>query len=58
MEEGVSTRLLTQATDSSQCRPLHFTDYICGVFQSYHEDQAAAAKDKLHPVTNCKHLFF
>jgi len=57
-DEGVLTKLETNPSDSEKSRPLHFVDYVCGVFQSFHEDRQADARDALAPVTNCRKLYF
>ncbi len=57
-DEGVATRLTSHPMDSVNCRPLHFTDYLCGAFQSFHEDRANGPSDALAPVTTCIRRFF
>lgn len=57
-DEGVATKLETQPSDSSKSRPLHFTDYLCGTFQAFHEDGQRGARDLLYPLTQTRNLFF
>lgn len=57
-DETVATKLNTMPLDSARARPLHFTDYLCGTFQSYHEDGAADAKNALINQVTCQKLFF
>lgn len=57
-DHGAATKLETHATDSEQCRPLHFTDYLCGAFQSHFEDRISEARNELVSHTACSKLFF
>lgn len=57
-EELVATKLTTQPSDSAKCRPLHFTDYLCGAFQSHYEDSASEPINALGPCTSLSRLFF
>jgi hypothetical protein len=57
-DEKVVTSLQTDAIDSSGCRPLHFTDYLCGAIQSLHEDALVGPSGILTPMAANQRLFF
>lgn len=57
-DESVTTTLQTNPSDSAKARPLHFTDYLCGAFQSYHEDGLESPRATLAPYTDHHRLFF
>jgi hypothetical protein len=57
-DENVATKLYTNPVDSTKCRPLHFTDYLCGAVQSHYEDSNSQPKQILTPHMACKTLFF
>jgi hypothetical protein len=58
LDESAPTQLNTQPIESTNCRPLHFTDYLCGVVQSHWEHNAHDAWEELRHVTSCRQLFF
>lgn len=56
--ENVKTILTTTAKDSSKTKELHFTDWVCGVSQSYFEDAQKDPFDALKANMLCRKLFF
>jgi Protein of unknown function (DUF3800) len=57
-DEQVPTTLKTHPSDSTKTLSLHFVDYLCGAFQSFHEDGQRAPRDALVAVTECRRLYF
>lgn len=57
-EEGVATVLNTYPTESKDCKPLHFADYLSGVVQSSWEDGNHGPRTTLEALMLQKRLFF
>jgi Protein of unknown function (DUF3800) len=56
--KNMQTRLLTQPQDSRHCRGIQFTDMLCGLIQSHHEDGERANFKVLAPRVHVSRLYF
>ncbi|MEO8018175.1 MAG: DUF3800 domain-containing protein [Pseudomonadota bacterium] len=57
-DHNVNTVLTADPRESTFEKPLHFTDYLCGSFQTHYEDNESDARNALNPCTTCNRLFF